>query len=141
HQARSHRLQGRAGQVGGSRRRGAHQRRAPARRAQDRRAGHVIAHAARSRRNATQFAEERTMPLFSVLLSDSARLESAAAGGPSVKKRPPDDEPDAVRRIQRALVELGFPLPKSFPDGPAAEPDGLFGPETFNAVYGFQKRE
>lgn len=81
------------------------------------------------------------MPLFSVLLSGSARLESAAAGGPSVKKRPPDDEPDAVRRIQRALVELGFPLPKSFPDAAAGEPDGLFGPETFNAVYGFQKRE
>lgn len=81
------------------------------------------------------------MALQSAILAGSPRLEQAAAGGPSVKKRPPDDDPDAVRRIQRALVQLGFALPKSFPNGPAGEPDGLFGPETFNAVYGFQKRE
>src|SRR3546814_8585096 len=80
------------------------------------------------------------MPDFSILLR-SPRLDIAAAGGPSVKKRPPDDDPDAIRRIQRALVELGFPLPKSFPDGASGEPDGLFGPVTFNAVYAFQKRE
>lgn len=80
------------------------------------------------------------MALQSPILAGSPRLEQAAAGGSSVKKRPPDDDPDAVRRIQRALLELGFPLPKSFPNGPAADPDGLFGPETFNAVYAFQKR-
>src|SRR3546814_5766692 len=80
------------------------------------------------------------MPDFSILLG-SPRLDIAAAGGPSVKKRPPDDDPDAIRRIQRALVELGFPLPKSFPGGASGEPDGLFGPETFNAVHAFQKRE
>src|SRR3546814_2568144 len=71
------------------------------------------------------------MPDFSILLG-SPRLDIAAAGGPSVKKRPPDDDPDAIRRIQHALVELGFPLPKSFPGGASGEPDGLFGPETFN---------
>lgn len=80
------------------------------------------------------------MPDFSILLG-SPRLDIAAAGGPSVKKRPPDDDPDAIRRIQHALVELGFPLPKSFPGGASGEPDGLFGPETFNAVHAFQKRE
>src|SRR3546814_14505059 len=80
------------------------------------------------------------MPDFSILLG-SPRLDIAAAGGPSVKKRPPDDDPDAIRRIQRALVELGFPLPQSFPGGASGEPDGLFGTETFNAVHAFQKSE
>src|SRR3546814_18007467 len=80
------------------------------------------------------------MPDFSILLG-SPRLDIAAAGGPSVKKRPPDDDPDAIRRIKHALVELGFPLPKSFQGGASGEPDGLFGPETFNDVHAFQKRE
>lgn len=81
------------------------------------------------------------MALQSILLAGNARLEQAAGGGPSVKKRPPDDEPDAVRRIQRALVELGFKLPLSFPNGYGAEPDGLYGNETYQAVMGYQKRE
>lgn len=81
------------------------------------------------------------MALQSLILAGSPRLEQAAAGPPSIRKRPPDDDPDAVRRIQHALVRLGFALPKSFPNGAAGEPDGLFGPETSNAVYAFQKRE
>jgi hypothetical protein len=32
------------------------------------------------------------MALESAILSGSSRLEQAVAGGPSVKKRPPDDE-------------------------------------------------
>lgn len=80
------------------------------------------------------------MPLKSTILTGSARLEQAAAGGPSVKKAPPADDPDAVKRIQRALVTLGFPLPKSFPNGPAQDPDGKYGMETFNAVQAFQKQ-
>src|SRR3546814_14039056 len=80
------------------------------------------------------------MPDFSILLG-SPRLDIAAAGGPSVKKRPPDDDPDAIRRIQRALVELGFPFPKSFPGGASGEPDGLFGPEPLNAETGSASAE
>jgi len=77
------------------------------------------------------------MPLQSDTLKGNARLDQAAAGGPSVKKRPPDEDPDAVARIQRALVELGHPLPMSFASGSA---DGIFGNETFNAVVAFQKK-
>ncbi len=80
------------------------------------------------------------MALESAILSGSTRLEGAAAGGASVKKRPPDDDADAVRRIQNALVALGFPLPKSFPAGAGGAPDGLFGNETANAVVLFQKQ-
>jgi peptidoglycan hydrolase-like protein with peptidoglycan-binding domain len=79
--------------------------------------------------------------LKSELLSGNARLDNAASGGPSVKKAPPADEPEAVRRIQKALVALGFPLPLSFTSGPTNEPDGQFGDETFRAVISFQKRE
>lgn len=77
------------------------------------------------------------MPLQSEILSGNARLDNAASGGPSVKKGPPHDDPEAVKKIQRALVELGHPLPVSFGSG---EPDGVFGNETFNAVLAFQKK-
>jgi peptidoglycan hydrolase-like protein with peptidoglycan-binding domain len=80
------------------------------------------------------------MALQSAVLRGNARLDEAAGGGRSVKRRPPDDDADAVRRIQNALVALGFPLPKSFPNGPAGAPDGLFGSETFTAVQGFQRQ-
>lgn len=79
------------------------------------------------------------MALESAILSGSPRLEQAVSGGPSVKKRPPDDDADAVRRIQNALLALGIPLPKSFPGGPGSAPDGVFGDETAKAVQRFQK--
>ncbi len=41
------------------------------------------------------------MPLQSEILKGSPRLEQAAAGGPSVRRAPPADDPDAVRRIHR----------------------------------------
>jgi peptidoglycan hydrolase-like protein with peptidoglycan-binding domain len=77
------------------------------------------------------------MALQSEILSGNQRLDDAAAGGPSIKKRPPDDDPEAVKKIQRALVELGHPLPVSFGSG---GPDGVFGNETFNAVMAYQKK-
>jgi peptidoglycan hydrolase-like protein with peptidoglycan-binding domain len=81
------------------------------------------------------------MILKSMTLGGSARLESAVSGGPPVTSRPPADEMDAIKRIQKALVLLGFPLPISVPNGPGGEPDGIFGPETYNAVIAFQTRE
>lgn len=77
------------------------------------------------------------MALTSTILSGSARLENAAGGGPSVKKGPPADEVDAVQRIQRALQQLGHPLPNSFSGG---QPDGKFGNETEKAVLSFQQK-
>jgi peptidoglycan hydrolase-like protein with peptidoglycan-binding domain len=56
------------------------------------------------------------------------------------KSTPPPDDVDAVRRIQKALVALGLPLPLSFPQGFLSEPDGKFGLETYNAVIAFQKK-
>lgn len=78
--------------------------------------------------------------LQSTLLSGNTRLEKASLGPPSIRKRPPDDDADAIRRIQKALSSFGFSMPKSFPNGPGLEPDGLFGPETEKAVHGFQKQ-
>jgi hypothetical protein len=79
--------------------------------------------------------------LKSNILSGSARLESAASGGPPVRMEPPLDEPDAVKRIQKGLVALGFPMPLSFPNGPSGEPDGIFGNETYQTVVALQRRE
>jgi peptidoglycan hydrolase-like protein with peptidoglycan-binding domain len=81
------------------------------------------------------------MPLQSDILKGSVRLEQTMAGGPPVKRYPPADDPDAVGRIQKALVALGVsPMPRSFPNGPTGEPDGKFGSETYNAVIKFQKQ-
>ncbi len=80
--------------------------------------------------------------LKSADLKGSTRLQEAANGlpAPSVRKRPPDDEPGAVRAIQRALVKLGFKLPKSYPNGPDGQPDGLYGSETERTVRSFQQQ-
>jgi len=78
--------------------------------------------------------------LKSSILSGNTRLDQASNGPPSIRKRPPDDDAGAVRRIQKALVKLGLKLPNSFKLGPNAEPDGLYGPETEKAVRDFQKK-
>jgi len=80
------------------------------------------------------------MALASSILSGNARLEQVSGGAPSVKKAPPNDDVDAVQRIQRALVELGFALPLSFPGGATGQPDGIFGNETYRQVIAFQKQ-
>lgn len=80
------------------------------------------------------------MPLQSAILSGNARLEQVLDGALSVKRRPPDDDPDAVRRIQIALINLGMgPMPKTFPDGHNNAPDGSYGDETVGKVIKFQK--
>src|SRR5262249_38262313 len=82
--------------------------------------------------------EDPGMALRSKFLAGNARLEQAAAGGPSVKPLPVPEDAEALRRIQRALAALGYPLPGSFPGGPQQPRDGRFGPETRAAVVAFQ---
>ena len=80
------------------------------------------------------------MAFKSALLNGSSRLDQAAAGGPSAKAGWPRDDPEAVRRIQKALAQLVGPMPKSFLNGPGNEPDGVFGSETAGHVIAFQRR-
>lgn len=80
------------------------------------------------------------MALQSAILSGNHRLDQVSNGAPSVKRRPPDDDPDAVRRIQIALVNLGMgPMPKSFLNGHNNAPDGEYGDETVGKVMKFQQ--
>jgi len=78
------------------------------------------------------------MALTCALFTGNARLEQAANNSPVIMNREPDRE--AVRKIQRALVKLGHPLPISFPSAPDGEPDGQFGDETYQAVLDFQQK-
>ena len=80
------------------------------------------------------------MTFKSHILEGNPRLDQAATGGPSVKRAPPHDDPDAIKRIQRALMALGYSLPRSSPDGPYGEPDGIYGEEVFTVVSQFQRR-
>ncbi len=74
--------------------------------------------------------------LRSTILAGNDRLDGASFGGPSIKRAPPADDIDAVRRIQTALKELGYPMPISFMSG---GPDGGFGEETYRMLVAFQR--
>ncbi len=78
------------------------------------------------------------MALKSRILAGNTRLELAFAGGPAIRRKPPTDDADAVGRIQKGLVALGYPMPDSFPRGYDAEPDCDFEGETYNTVIAFQ---
>jgi hypothetical protein len=80
------------------------------------------------------------MAFKSPVLQGSARLDQAAAGPPYIKAGWPRADPEAVKRIQKALAKLIGHMPVSFPNGPANEPDGVFGDETKRYVISFQKR-
>lgn len=56
------------------------------------------------------------MTLQSAILAGNARLEQAASGGPSVKRRPPGDEADAVRRIQNCPGGAGISAAELVPE-------------------------
>ena len=74
--------------------------------------------------------------LKSRILAGNARLERASRGPPSIKRAPPDDDVDAVQRIQMALKALGYIMAASFKMG---RPDGKFGAETYRTVLEFQR--
>lgn len=80
------------------------------------------------------------MPLESEILKGNARLEQAFGGGPAIRPAPPRDDADAVRRIQKALRQLGYAMTRSYAAGQNGEPDGVYGQETADAVISFQRR-
>lgn len=71
-------------------------------------------------------------------LGNNRIREAHEQKGRSIKPAPPHDDPDAVRRIQKALRALGFALPESFRNSP--DGDGKYGNETYQAVLEFQRR-
>jgi peptidoglycan hydrolase-like protein with peptidoglycan-binding domain len=84
------------------------------------------------------------MALTSKILKGNPRLDSAANGGPPLRELPQNDDPEAVKRLQNALVALGYQsyfTAKSFPNGFDSDPDGRFGQETYNAVMAFQRKK
>lgn len=61
------------------------------------------------------------------------RLDAASNNSPPFKQR---ETGEAVEILQQALIDLGFPMPRS--TSKSAVPDGIYGPETEAAVRAFQ---
>jgi peptidoglycan hydrolase-like protein with peptidoglycan-binding domain len=74
------------------------------------------------------------MALTSPRFKDNARLQSAAQNNPVMKF--PESGP-AVRLLQQALIDSGYPLPVSTQK--YGSPDGVYGNETKAAVAKYQK--
>jgi len=79
-------------------------------------------------------AEERAVDLTSDAFRDDTRLQNAFDNSPVLGF---GARGEAVKKIQQALVDLGFPMPVSTKDG-TEEPDGVFGAETLRTVKAFQ---
>ena len=76
------------------------------------------------------------MTLRSPRFSWHPRLRSAEMNRPAMRR---GEEGDAVRLIQQALIDLGYPLPISVRE--YGSPDGIYGPETEDGVMAFQRFE
>lgn len=76
------------------------------------------------------------MPLKSPRFANDPRLQRAAENNPPMGW---GESGEPVRKVQQALIDLGFPLPLS--TRRTGSPDGVFGKETYNAVLAFQRRE
>jgi len=80
---------------------------------------------------------DRAEDLQSTQLGGDAQLQAAFDDNPPIALGRNGPE---VARLQQALIDLGFDLPKSTGGGKAA-PDGVFGPETLQQLKGFQTRQ
>lgn len=77
------------------------------------------------------------MPLTSPNFAGNARLDAASRNSPAMHRG--EGNAEAVRRLQGALVQVGFRMPRSTrPDGTF---DGVYGGETVEVVQQFQLRE
>ncbi|MFZ1220564.1 MAG: DUF4157 domain-containing protein [Chthoniobacterales bacterium] len=77
-------------------------------------------------------AAERKEDLKSERLKRDPRLQRAFDNSPAMRKT---EVSEGVKTLQRALRDLGYPMPISFKDGDA---DGIFEDETFATVKQFQ---
>jgi len=77
------------------------------------------------------------MPLRSRRFSGNFRLENAANNSPPMRK---GETGEAVKIVQQAFVDLGFPMPITTDKG-NKPPDGIFGNETFSTVSKFQSQQ
>jgi hypothetical protein len=77
-------------------------------------------------------AAEKKEDLKSKRLRDDKRLQKAFDNSSAMRK---DEVNEGVKTLQRALRDLGYPMPISFEDGDA---DGIFGDETLATVKQFQ---
>lgn len=75
------------------------------------------------------------MPLMSPQLAGSPRLRKAVNNAPPIGF---GESNEGVAAMQRGLIELGYPLPKSTHNG-AKPPDGIYGSETGAALKRFQQ--
>lgn len=89
---------------------------------------------ARLLRQATTEAPADERPLRAARFADSDRLQRAARNNPPLRL---NDIDDAVARMQRAFLDLGFPMPETTKK--TGGPDGHYGAETAAAVRRFQQ--
>jgi peptidoglycan hydrolase-like protein with peptidoglycan-binding domain len=75
------------------------------------------------------------MALTSPRFASNARLQKASENNPPLKF---GETSEAVRIVQMALVDLGFPMPITTAAGKKL-PDGIFGSETRQTVERFQQ--
>lgn len=75
-------------------------------------------------------------PLQSTLLKNNAQLDLALKNAPPLRL---GARGDGVKQVQKALKQLGFAMPISFPANLKGEPDGIYGKETHDAVLELQR--
>lgn len=75
-------------------------------------------------------------PLQSTLLKNNNQLNLALKNSPPLRL---GARGDGVKQVQKALKQLGFSMPISFPAQLGGEPDGAYGQETHNAVFELQR--
>lgn len=75
------------------------------------------------------------MALISHQLASSPRLQQAANNAPSIGYGASNE---GVAAMQRGLVDLGYPMPRSTAFG-AKAPDGIYGDETAQVLKKFQR--
>lgn len=76
------------------------------------------------------------MPLTSPRFAWNSRLQSAASNSPPMYS---GERGEAVRLVQQALIDLGYPMPRSTKK--YGSPDGIYGEETAAKLKEFQRAQ